>query len=156
MSKKIKLLWKAPNVSIAQRGPRYLEYVNREGKTEFYAPQMDDQGNIVYELDEEYGRRLLAGQADRFFLLSPSELIIKRRRADQMGSEYVKIKGLATAPAFVAPAATPATVQEAATVVETSAEGSDGAPIAVEAALASAEAKKGKPDEKGNRPKATA
>lgn len=91
---KVKLLWKAPSVALAQRGPRVLEFLNREGKTEFFAPEMDESGNILYEVTEDYGRRLLAGQADRFFLLSPAKLIIKKRRQDNMGAEYVTVKAI--------------------------------------------------------------
>lgn len=91
---KVKLLWKAPSVALAQRGPRVLEFINREGKTEFFAPEMDEGGNIIYDVSEEYGRRLLAGQADRFHLLSPAKLIVKKRRKDNMGAEYVTIKAI--------------------------------------------------------------
>ncbi len=91
---KVKLLWKAPSVALAQRGPRVLEFLNREGKTEFFSPEMDAEGNIIYDVTEEYGRRLLAGQADRFFLVSPGKLIVKRRRKDNMGSEYVTVKAI--------------------------------------------------------------
>lgn len=91
---KVKLLWKAPSVALAQRGPRVLEFLNREGKTEFFSPEMDAEGNILYEVSEEYGRRLLAGTADRYFLISPAKLIVKRRRKDNMGAEYVTIKAI--------------------------------------------------------------
>jgi hypothetical protein len=91
---KVKLLWKATTVALAQRGPRVLEFLNREGKTEFYQPEMDEEGHILYEVSEEYGRRLLAGQSDRFFLVSPAKLIVKRRRQDNMGAEYVTLKAI--------------------------------------------------------------
>ncbi len=91
---KVKLLWKATTVALAQRGPRVLEFLNREGKTEFFSPEMDGEGHILYEVTEEYGRRLLAGQSDRFFLVAPAKMIVKRRRADNMGSEYVTIKAI--------------------------------------------------------------
>ncbi len=113
---KVKLLWKAPSVALAQRGPRVLEFLNREGKTEFFAPEMDESGNIIYEVSEDYGRRLLAGQADRFFLLSPAKIIVKQRRKDNMGAEYVTVKAIT---GFNTPAPAPA---------QGGAEGSDGTP----------------------------
>lgn len=152
MSNKIKLLWKAPNLAVAQRGPRYLEFVNREGKTEFFAPQMDENGNITYTVDEEYGRRLLAGQADRFFLLSPAELILKRRRKDQMGSEYVKVKALTALSSLDKPAEEPTDPPPAQLAGTEPSPDAQSAPIALEAAAASAEAK----GKSGNRPKPTA
>ncbi len=91
---KVKLLWKASTVALAQRGPRVLEFLNREGKVEFYSPEMDEDGHILYDVSEEYGRRLLAGQSDRFFLVSPAKLIVKKRRQDNMGSEYVTMKAI--------------------------------------------------------------
>jgi hypothetical protein len=99
MNEKVTVLWKAPNIAIAQRGPRVLENLDREGKTQFYAPRMDPAGNILYDLDEEYARRILGGQGDRFFLVSPATMIIKRRRADNMGSEYTTLRSVAMTPA---------------------------------------------------------
>lgn len=137
---KVKVLWKAPNVAIAQRGPRYLEYTNREGKVEFFAPQMDAEGHIFYEVDEEYGRRLLAGQHDRFFLLSPDSMIIKRRRKDGMGAEYVTVHSLAktgtvSSGSLGAPAAnafpggrTPPSWEPSASALSQGADGPDGTP----------------------------
>lgn len=94
MNQKVIVLWKAPNIAVAERGPRVLENLDREGKTHFYAPRMDEGGNILYDLDEEYARRLLAGQGDRFFLVSPSELIVKRKKADGLSAEYVTLKAI--------------------------------------------------------------
>lgn len=150
MSKMIKLLWKAPNVAIAQRGPRYLENLNREGKTEFFAPEMDEQGNITYEVDEEYGRRLLAGQGDRFHLLSPAELIIKRRRKDLLGSEYVKVKAIGALPDLQIPPVELATPQETLTAMEPAQTPQDGQEAAPDLQTAAQEGRKGR------RPPATA
>lgn len=114
MNQKVIVLWKAPNVAVARRGPRVLENLDREGKTQFYTPRMDAAGNILYELDEEYARRLLAGQGDRFFLVSPPELVIKRRKADNMSAEYVNLKAITALTQAPAPAGNPpAGAQEA-------------------------------------------
>lgn len=94
--KTLKLLWKAVNSTLAQRGPRVLEFLDRDGKTQFFIPEVDADGNVIYEVDIDYGRRLLAGHADRFFLLSPSKVVIKRRRKDNMGAEYVTVHAIAS------------------------------------------------------------
>lgn len=111
MIKRIVLQWKHPVDAIQKQGPKVLEWIDRKGEVQFFSPYMDEAGRITYEVSEEYARRVLAAQPDRFFLLTPQELIIRVRREDGLGAKIVTVKSVLPK---VAPPLTPSALEPVA------------------------------------------
>jgi hypothetical protein len=77
---KIKLVWRHPNERVYRNIPPILSAKDHAGKTHFSQPQkIEIKKGIkawVYELEMFHAQRLLSSQSDRYYLLSPEELIV--------------------------------------------------------------------------------
>ncbi len=94
MANNVTLEWKHPNPEIMRRGPRFLEYLDHKNEPHVFEPVLDSDGRITYTVPEIYARRLLSNQSDRFFLISPPEIIIRKRSKDGIGVSYERIKSV--------------------------------------------------------------
>lgn len=85
----VELVWRHPNPRVYEKGPIILDYRDHTGEKFFFRPERKEiQPGVkawVYSVHYSYAQNLLGNQPDRYFLLSPEDLIVPV--SDGMSSE---------------------------------------------------------------------
>lgn len=90
----VKILYRHPDPRVRKLPAKALEYKNPKGEAEFYMPETTDGPNgtrTFYVVPVEFARRMLANQPERYFLVEPKQLVVKRKLAGGLSSETVQI-----------------------------------------------------------------
>jgi hypothetical protein len=85
-----KILLRHPDKRVRELPPKVLEFKNKDDDLDSYFPEKVGD-NTIYTLPVKYARRLLANQPERYFLLEPAVLPV--RRVGQLGTvEHIIVK----------------------------------------------------------------
>lgn len=93
-TKDIKILFRHPDANVRRLPPKPLEIRNKDGETDFFVPEQVNTNKGVahiYTVPLEFGRRLLANQPDRYFLLEPAQVMVKRKLPGGLSSDFVTV-----------------------------------------------------------------
>ncbi len=92
--KQVKLLYHHPNKNNRALGTaKVLNRRDHKGEEFFHEPEVLGK-KTVYTVPEDYARRLLAGQPDRYFLLEPKSLMVRFKSADGLSTQYKEVKSI--------------------------------------------------------------
>lgn len=87
-----KILLRHPDKNVRALEPKALEFYNKQSEeTDTYMPERVEE-NVVYELPQKYAKRLLAGQPERYFLIEPAFLIVKRHDGGGLTHKHVRVE----------------------------------------------------------------
>jgi len=93
---KATILFRHPMAKVRALPARPLEYRDPKGDTHIFMPETVQSAShglqVQYvDLPMDFARRLLANQPDRYFLVLPKEIVVKRRVPSTLSMDYVRI-----------------------------------------------------------------
>lgn len=88
-----KILSRHPDANVRKLPGKTLEWKDSQGEDQFFTPE-DVDGKRVYTVPLPYARILLGGQPERYFLLEPAQLSVKRTNAKTFTTEHVLVKSV--------------------------------------------------------------
>ncbi len=95
--KEVKLLYHHPHTPNRAVPPKVLQRKDHKGEEHFHEPQVLGK-KVIYTVPEDYARRLLAAQGDRYFLLEPKVLTVRFKSADGLSSTTREVKSILGTP----------------------------------------------------------
>lgn len=90
----VTILYRHPDARVRKLQPKVLEFKNEKGESDYFMPETvpSTRGDqVVYKVPLAFARRLLADQPERYHLLQPAELTVKRKLPGGLSSEFVKV-----------------------------------------------------------------
>lgn len=136
--KQVKLLYHHPNKANRAAGTaKVLNRKDHKGEEFFHEPEVLGK-KVIYTVPEDYARRLLAGQPDRYFLLEPKELMVRFKGVDGLSYQHKVVKSILGTPKMKALEELIAQEAAAETAPPPAEEGTDPKPPAGKSAIHSA------------------
>jgi len=94
-----KILLRHPDANVRALPPKPLEFKDSKGEAQFVIPEIVGD-KVVYTVPLSFARRLLANQPERYFLLEPAHLSVKRQNPVHFTTEHFVVKSIVGTKAF--------------------------------------------------------
>lgn len=90
----VTILFRHPDPNVRKLPGKPLEYKDPKGETEVFMPETIETTRgpqTVYKVPLALARRMLANQGERYFLMEPTQIVVKKPKPGGMSFDYVKL-----------------------------------------------------------------